>query len=255
MQTCTPEQAGKVFARALPVVPLKLPVCGLPGKPDARDAAATLESIELGVDLIREKRASALVTNPISKAALYEAGFAHPGHTEFLGALARLKFGVEARPVMLLWSPELAVVPVTIHVALAQVPKLLTTALIVETASIVAQGLVRHFGITRPRLAFAAQANSRVEWVRQPSGVVTHRADHRLLYAFRSHGFPPASLSLVSLGFAFTRLLFRAVFSPACERRFLRARGLCGRAFTGSPALCAHLFVRHASMRVHPLAR
>ena len=134
---CTPGEAHCLFKNALPVVPLKNPVIGLPGKPVTADAAATLESIETGVELVHQGRASALVTNPISKAALYEAGFSHPGHTEFLGELALRTFGIKAQPVMMLWSPELAVVPVTIHVALAQVPKLLTTARIVYTALIV----------------------------------------------------------------------------------------------------------------------
>jgi len=76
------------------------------------------------VEYVARGEARAVVTNPISKQALYAAGFKHPGHTEFLGELALRFFGVPARPVMMLWAPELAVVPVTIHVALAEVPGL-----------------------------------------------------------------------------------------------------------------------------------
>jgi 4-hydroxythreonine-4-phosphate dehydrogenase len=63
--------------------------------------------------------------------------------------------GVTATPVMMLWCPELAVVPVTIHVPLRAVPELLTTELIVETGRIVAQDLTRRFGLPSPRLAIA----------------------------------------------------------------------------------------------------
>ena len=155
VQRCNPQEAAAIFANALPVVALENPVIGLPGKPIASDAAATLESIRRGVGLVHGGQASALVTNPIAKSILYQAGFAHPGHTEFLGELAGQYFGVKAHPVMMIWSPELAVVPVTIHVPLAQVPHLLTHKLIVETATIVARDLTRRFGIARPRLAIA----------------------------------------------------------------------------------------------------
>ena len=78
----TPAQAADAFATALPVVPLKAQVIGVPGKPDPRDAPATLESIERAVMLVRSGEASGLVTNPIAKDVLYKAGFHHPGHTE-----------------------------------------------------------------------------------------------------------------------------------------------------------------------------
>lgn len=94
------------------------------------------------------------MTNPIAKSVLYQAGFRHPGHTEYLAHLAA-DGGVEPRPVMMLWCDELAVVPVTIHEALRRVPELLTTQLIVETARIVAAELTARFGIATPRLAFS----------------------------------------------------------------------------------------------------
>jgi 4-hydroxythreonine-4-phosphate dehydrogenase len=87
---------------------------------------------------------------------LHRVGFAHPGHTEFMGELATRSFGTASpKPVMLLWSPELAVVPATIHVPLAAVPGLVTGALIVETVRIVARDLRDRFGLAAPRIAVA----------------------------------------------------------------------------------------------------
>ena len=131
------------------------PVAAEPGRPSAANAAATLELIERAVQSVREGHARAVVTNPIAKATLYEAGFPHPGHTEYLGALAAAAWGAPATPVMMIWSDALAVVPVTIHIALADVPRALTRARIVETARIVDRDLRRRFGIARPRLAVA----------------------------------------------------------------------------------------------------
>jgi 4-hydroxythreonine-4-phosphate dehydrogenase len=150
-----PEETTKIFPSALPVVALRARVRGEPGRPDPGDAPATIESIVRAVEFVHAGRAAAVVTNPIAKSVLYRAGFAHPGHTEFLGELAEKIFARAARPVMLLWSRELAVVPATIHVPLAQVPALLKTDDLVEIGEIVAEAFRRDFGIARPRLAFA----------------------------------------------------------------------------------------------------
>jgi 4-hydroxythreonine-4-phosphate dehydrogenase len=155
LRAVAPGEAAAVFPEALPVVPLGGPVTGAPGAPDPADAAATILSIERAVELVVAGEARALVTAPIAKAVLYAAGFAHPGHTEFLAALAERRFGRAFRPVMMLWAEELAVVPATIHVALAEVPRLLTRVLLVETGAIVAADLSSRFGLAAPRLAFA----------------------------------------------------------------------------------------------------
>jgi 4-hydroxythreonine-4-phosphate dehydrogenase len=155
LREAAPSQAAAIFPDALPVAPLGRPVRGAPGAPDPEDAAATILSIERAVELVAAGEARALVTNPIAKSVLYAAGFAHPGHTEFLAALAERRFGRAFRPVMMLWAEELAVVPATIHVALASVPRLLTRALLVETGAIVAADLSARFGLAAPRLAFA----------------------------------------------------------------------------------------------------
>ena len=151
-----PEAAAVAFATSLPIVALQNEVKGEAGKPDSVDAAATLESIEHGVELVRAGAARALVTNPIAKDVLYSAGFHHPGHTEWLGELAERGWNTgPLRPVMLIWSRELAVVPVTIHVSLKQAIADLTTDLIVETALITAQDYRTRFGMASPRLAIA----------------------------------------------------------------------------------------------------
>jgi 4-hydroxythreonine-4-phosphate dehydrogenase len=150
-----PERAVEMFPLALPVLPLDMAVVAEPGVPSAADAPAVIEAIRRGVALIQAGRAAALVTNPIAKSPLLRAGFPHPGHTEFLGALAEDKTGTPVRAVMMLWAPELAVVPVTVHIPLADVPARLTRALIVETARVVAHDLMHRFGIPKPRLALA----------------------------------------------------------------------------------------------------
>ncbi|MBV8474133.1 MAG: 4-hydroxythreonine-4-phosphate dehydrogenase PdxA [Hyphomicrobiales bacterium] len=149
-----PAEANQAFATALPVVPLAAPADARPGEPDLAFAVATIESIERAVSYARSGEARAVVTNPIAKANLYAAGFRFPGHTEYLGALAAA-WGVPAQPVMMIWSPLLAVVPVTIHIALSEVPQQLTRPLIVSTARIVAADMTRRFGLARPRLALA----------------------------------------------------------------------------------------------------
>jgi len=148
------EDASAAFAEALPVVATGNPVTARPGKPDASSADAALASIRQAVADVKAGQASAVVTNPIAKSVLYQAGFRHPGHTEFLAELAATN-GKAPQPVMMLWSPMLAVVPVTIHVSLRDAIRQLSTELIVDTARIVAAGLNKSFALTHPRLALS----------------------------------------------------------------------------------------------------
>jgi 4-hydroxythreonine-4-phosphate dehydrogenase len=150
-----PEEAPAAFQRALPVAPLGMAVTAAPGKPDASSAPAAIASIRRAVADVLAGRAAAVVTNPVAKNVLYRSGFAEPGHTEFLAKLAAEATGKPVHPVMMLWSAELAVVPVTIHLPLRDVVSRLTTDLIVETGRIVARDLSARFGIARPRIAVA----------------------------------------------------------------------------------------------------
>jgi 4-hydroxythreonine-4-phosphate dehydrogenase len=147
-------EAKTVFAASLPVLPVTAPLTEpvVAGAPSVANAAAVQTSIEAAVMLALSGEVSAIVTNPIAKDVMAAAGFPHPGHTEFLGAFARAH-GADATPVMMLCGPDLRVVPVTIHIALADVPGALTTELIVNTARIVAADLRRWFSIETPRLA------------------------------------------------------------------------------------------------------
>ena len=151
----TPQDAVRVFSRALPVVPLAARFTDAPGRPDAANAAGVIEAIDRAVADCLAGRAAAVVTCPIAKKPLYDAGFRFPGHTEYLAHLAERHTGEAVFPVMMLAGPELRTVPVTIHIALAEVPKALTAELIVATARIVARDLAARFGIARPRLAVA----------------------------------------------------------------------------------------------------
>ncbi len=146
--------ACAAFARALPVAPTGKHATAEPGKPDTSSADAAITSIRRAVADVRSGLASAVVTNPIAKSVLYRAGFKHPGHTEYLAELAA-ENGRTPQPVMMLWSPALAVVPVTIHLSLREAIAQLTTDLIVSTARIVAASLKSRFGIAGPRLALS----------------------------------------------------------------------------------------------------
>ncbi|QIG91613.1 MULTISPECIES: 4-hydroxythreonine-4-phosphate dehydrogenase PdxA [unclassified Bradyrhizobium] len=148
------EEAAAAFARALPVVATGKAVTARPGEPDDSSAAAALASIRQAVADVASGKAGAVVTNPIAKNVLYRAGFRHPGHTEFLAELAA-RSGRAPQPVMMLWSPALAVVPVTIHVSVREALAQLSTDLIVSTARIVVADMKARFGLAAPRLAVA----------------------------------------------------------------------------------------------------
>ena len=159
IRAATPETANELFDTALPVVDLGLPCVGDPGRLDPTDAAVVIAAIERAVADVAAGRATAVVTNPLHKHALYAAGFRHPGHTEFLGDLARRiappPDGVAWRPVMMLAGPDMRTVPVTVHVSLAEAVRSLDAETIVATARIVAADLVSRFHIPAPRLAIA----------------------------------------------------------------------------------------------------
>lgn len=147
----TPLDAVAAMREGLPVLKHSLPAAAPAGHPDPANSLAIIEIIRRGVELVRSGEASAICTNPINKKVLKTgANFAFPGHTEFLAYLSRSKL-----PVMMLASPELRVVPVTIHVPLSEVPKKLTSDLIESTVRVTHQALIDDFGIPDPRIAIA----------------------------------------------------------------------------------------------------
>jgi 4-hydroxythreonine-4-phosphate dehydrogenase len=146
-----PAAAAGHFSAALPVLPIRLAEPAVPGQPNPANATAIVGAIEQGARLALAGAVGGLITNPINKAALYHAGFAHPGHTEFLAALT----GASNRPVMMLACPALRVVPVTVHASLRNAIAQLDTASIIEVARIAHAALRAQFGLATPRLAVA----------------------------------------------------------------------------------------------------
>ena len=146
-----PDQARAMPPEVLPVLAHRFAGPALPGHPAPENAAGVIAVIERAVGLAMAGQASAVCTAPIHKKALKDgAGFAFPGHTEFLAHLA----GVD-RVVMMLASKLLRVVPVTIHIPIADVPAALTADLLETTIRITAAGLARDFGLAAPRIAVA----------------------------------------------------------------------------------------------------
>nr|WP_323776739.1 4-hydroxythreonine-4-phosphate dehydrogenase PdxA [Amylibacter sp.] len=146
-----PAEAAAAMTQGLPLLPLPFAAEVTAGQPDHANAPAVISSIKLAVGFAQTGLASAVCTNPISKQVLIEgAGFAHPGHTEFLAELGKVD-----RSVMMLTAPELSVVPVTIHIPLEQVKHELTPDLLADTIRITHHALIRDFALTVPRIAVA----------------------------------------------------------------------------------------------------
>lgn len=150
-------EAVDIFDRAVPVRPVPLAARVTPGAPNPANAAAVIAAIEQATAAVVGGEAMALVTNPIAKSVLAASGFAYPGHTEFLAALAQQHYpGQCFRPIMMLASRELRVVPLTVHIPLADVPKAITREAIMDTARITFEALKRDFSIAAPRVAITA---------------------------------------------------------------------------------------------------
>jgi 4-hydroxythreonine-4-phosphate dehydrogenase len=148
------KEGAATFADALPVLDMPLSAPVVSGKASAVHAAMIVRWIETAVGLALSGAVSGVVTAPIAKAPLYEAGFKFPGHTEFLAELtAEAPLTGERGPVMMLTAGNLRTALVTIHEPYAAVPGLLSRDRIVHTALVTAQALTRDFGIARPRLA------------------------------------------------------------------------------------------------------
>lgn len=151
VEVATMAEAASRFHEGLPVIPLHLKTKAAPATPDPRNAEAVIASIDRAVTLARSGEAAGIVTNPIHKASLYGAGFKFPGHTEYLASLCGA-----AHPVMMLAIDGLRVVPVTVHLALSEAVRTLTSEAIVVAAATTYEALTRDFGIDKPRLAIAA---------------------------------------------------------------------------------------------------
>ena len=145
--------AGTVFEEALPILAIDGAV-GTPGQPTSDNATSVIASIELAVSLSLSGQTDGVVTNPIAKHVLYEAGFKFPGHTEFLGHLGQGHDAPYAPgPVMMLAAQDLRVGLATVHVSLKSAAMQLSTGTILRTARVILGALKTDFGVKKPRLA------------------------------------------------------------------------------------------------------
>ena len=145
-----PASAKQANATGMPILRCRAALDAKTGHPTPDTAPGVIAAIEDAVAMAVSGDVAGVVTNPIQKNTLHQAGFTHPGHTEFLADLAG-----GTKSVMMLACPELRVVPITIHEPIRRIPELLTQDLIIETAKITAHALRIDFGIARPRLAVA----------------------------------------------------------------------------------------------------
>lgn len=144
-----PEEALGIYDRALPVFKHALASQPVPGTPLLENATAVITAIDTAVDHVCTGRADAVVTNPIHKKILVEAGFGHIGHTDYLAELA----GEGTRAVMMLACSELKVVPICVHMSLRNSISALSKELIIESTNITATALKKNFGIQQPHIA------------------------------------------------------------------------------------------------------
>lgn len=146
-----PDEATALFGKALPVI--EVGTCDYtPGIPSDAGAELALRSLETATGLVKRGAAAALVTGPIAKSRLARIGFSQPGQTEFVAEACGI---TPENAVMMLAGPHLRVVPITVHVALRDVPDLLSVELIRARCAIAAAALRRDFGVEQPRLALA----------------------------------------------------------------------------------------------------
>ena len=185
-----PSEARAAFEKKLPVMPVGAQVISIPGRADPRYAELVIDSIRRAVSYAIKGEAAGVVTNPIQKATLIDAGFAFPGHTEFLADLtkdATLPDGLQRGPVMMLAGPRLRTIPVTIHEPLAQAINNLTAEKIIDIVSVTASALNIDFGVEKPRLAV--------------SGLNPHAGENGALGSEDADIIEPAIKELINKGF------------------------------------------------------
>jgi len=151
-EVAAPAEAASVFANALPVLHRPLAAHPAPGRIDPGTAPQVIAAIDEAVEMALRGGTSGIVTNPIHKDALYQAGFRHQGHTDYLAHLSA-RHGLPVDEVMMLVAADLRAIPVTVHIPLKEVPRQLTREAILTQARVTARDLTRYFGIATPRLA------------------------------------------------------------------------------------------------------
>ena len=133
----------------LNIIPIKLSNKVKFGKPNVNHFSFIKSSIVTSVNICMNSIASGIVTNPISKYMMKKSGFNFGGHTEYLATLSKIK----KNPVMMFVTNELKTLPLTIHVPLARVPKLITKELIRNKIKVAVIDLIKFFDIKNPKIA------------------------------------------------------------------------------------------------------
>jgi len=152
IETSTPAKAPELFSDALPVMDIGEGILDNPGIVSKQGSEMAMQAIIDATKDCLSGDCRALITAPINKKALMNVGFKHPGHTEFLAHLCSDNDD-ETTPIMMLANADLRVVPLTIHVALSEVPKLISVEMILRKTRIVDQDLKSRFGIPKPKIA------------------------------------------------------------------------------------------------------
>lgn len=142
-------------AAAMPVVNLPVATPDCCGTLHAANGSTVIEFIDHAVAGVMKGKFAGVVTCPIHKKNLYDAGFSHPGHTEYLAELAHRHTGRTYAPVMMIASDLLRTVPVTIHIPVIDVASQLNADVIKTTIRICRSEMIARFGITEPRIAVA----------------------------------------------------------------------------------------------------
>lgn len=141
-----PQQAGDIFTHYLPILPLT----------DSGDKDMNIcQSIIGAVNAVQQQQCRAMITNPIAKESLANAGYDYPGHTEMLAALAQKNNALNIKPVMMLYCDECATVPATIHCALRDACAHINTDELVILGRIIHHALQQQFHTENPRIAFS----------------------------------------------------------------------------------------------------
>jgi 4-hydroxythreonine-4-phosphate dehydrogenase len=149
LQSYDPSRPARAHrAGTLDVMHIATAVPVVAGKPDAANSAYVIEMLDRACDGCSNGEFAAMVTAPVQKSTLMDAGYVFSGHTEYLAARTR-----SALPVMMLLDDTLRVALVTTHLALADVPKAITRERLRATLRIVNMDVERHFNLTAPRIA------------------------------------------------------------------------------------------------------
>ena len=144
-ETITPHKSGQ-----LKIIPAKLRTACIPGQLDVRNAAYVLETLGLATQLCLDKKAQALVTGPVQKSLINEAGFPFTGHTEFLQAYCHAP-----EVLMLFVVNEMKVALATVHIPLAKVPQAITQVGLEQKLRLLAKSLQHTFKIANPQIYVA----------------------------------------------------------------------------------------------------